>query len=67
MKNKYRVKKWVRVVLTLITIHLSFFIWKNTGTLGSLAQHDNFYLALCLMSWIYLLIGQVFIYEAIWK
>lgn len=65
--KKLKLKKWVRVVLTLITIHLSFFIWKNTGTLGSLAQHDKFYLALCLMSWGYLLIGQVFIYEAIWK
>lgn len=65
--KKLRVKKWVRVVLTLIAIHVNFFIWRNIGTLGSLAQHDKFYLALCLMSWGYLLIGQVFIYEKIWK
>lgn len=67
MKNKYRVKKWVKVVLTLIAIHLSFFIWRNTGTLGELAQHDKIYLILCVLSWGYLLIGQVFIYEKIWK
>lgn len=62
-----KLKKWVRVVLTLITIHVSFFIWRNTGTLGTLAQHDNFYLILCVLSWTHLLIGQVFIYEKIWK
>lgn len=65
--KKLRVKKWVRVVLTLIAIHVSFFIWRNTGTLGSLAQHDKLYLVLCTLSWGYLLIGQVFIYEKIWK
>lgn len=62
-----KLRKWVKVVLTLITIHLTFFIWRNTGTFGELAQHDKFYLTLCVLSWGYLLIGQVFIYEKIWK
>lgn len=62
-----KLKKWVRVVLTLITIHLSFFIWRNTGTLGELAQHDKFYMILCMLSWAYLLAGQIMIYEKIWK
>ena len=65
--KKYRLKKWVRVVLTVIVIHLSFFIWRYTGTLGDLAQHSYLHLVLCVLSWIYLLIGQVFIYEKIWK
>lgn len=65
--KKLKLKKWVRVVLTLIAIHVSFFIWRNTGTLGSLAQNDKFYLVLCVLSWFYLLAGQIFIYEKIWK
>lgn len=62
-----RLKKWVKVVLTIIMIHICFFIWRNTGTLGELAQHDKVYLVLCVLSWFYLLIGQVLIYEKIWK
>ena len=62
-----RLKRWVRVVITLIVIHLSFFIWRQTGILGKLAQQDNFYLILCVLSWLYLVIGQAFIYEKIWQ
>lgn len=62
-----RLKRWVRVVITLIVIHISFFIWKQTGRLGDMAQKDTFYLILCVLSWFYLIIGQVLIYEKIWK
>lgn len=62
-----RLKRWVRVLLTLIVIHITFFIWKQTGTLGELAQKSNIYLIMCVLSWSYLLIGQVLIYEKIWK
>ena len=62
-----KLRKWVRVVLTLITIHLSFFIWKQTGILGELAQHSTFYLVMCVLSWFYLIVGQILIYEKIWQ
>ena len=62
-----RLKRWVKVVITLIVIHVSFFIWKQTGTLGNLAQKDNFYLVMCVLSWFVLIVGQVLIYEKIWK
>ena len=62
-----RLKRWVRVVITLIVTHISFFIWKQTGRLGDMAQKDTMYLILCVLSWFYLIIGQVLIYEKIWK
>lgn len=62
-----KLKRWVRVLLTLIVIHISFFIWKQTGTLGELAQTSRIYLIMCVLSWFYLLIGQVLIYEKIWQ
>ena len=64
---KLRMKKWVRVVITLIVIHISFFIWKQTGRLGEIAQKDVFYLILCIASWIYLTIGQALIYGVLWE
>lgn len=62
-----RLKKWVKIVLTLIVIHISFFIWKQTGMLGELAQQDRTYLILCIASWIYLTIGQTLIYGVLWE
>lgn len=64
---KKRLKKWVKVAITLIVIHISFFIWKQTGILGELAQKDTFYLILCILSWFYLIVGQTLIYESIWQ
>ena len=65
--KKLRLKRWVKVVITLLVIHISFFIWKQTGRIGELAQKDNIYLALCIASWFYLIVGQTLIYEEIWK
>lgn len=64
---KLRMKRWVKIVLTLITIHISFFIWKQTGTLGELAQKDMFYTVLCVASWFYLIVGQTLIYGKLWE
>ena len=66
MRNR-RLKKWVKVVITLIFIHISFFIWRQTGTLGSLAQHDKGYLVPTIMSWLYLTLGQAMIYKSLWE
>ncbi len=62
-----RLKGWARFVITLIMIHISFFIWKQTGILGELAQKDVFYMILCIASWFYLIIGQTLIYRALWE
>lgn len=65
--KKRRLKRWVKVAITLITIHISFFIWRQTGTLGELAQKETIYMILCIASWLYLTIGQALIYGALWE
>jgi len=62
-----RLKRWVKVVITLIVIHISFFIWRQTGVLGELAKESSIHLILCIASWIYLTIGQAMIYSALWE
>lgn len=64
--KKMRLKRWVKVVITVLVIHISFFIWKQTGRLGELAQNDNVYLGLCIASWVYLIFGQALVYGEIW-
>ena len=65
--KKLKLKNWVRVVLSLILIHIGFFIWKQTGRIGELAQESCLYLGICMLTWFYLLVGQIFIYKKIWK
>ena len=65
--KRLRMKRWVKVVITIVIIHLSFFIWKQTGWLGELAQKNSIYMILCILSWIYLTIGQVLIYGTLWE
>lgn len=65
--KRMKLKGWVKVVITLLLIHLSFFVWKQTGSLGSLAQHDKGYLVLTIASWIYLTFGQAMIYKNLWE
>ena len=65
--KKVRIKRWVKVVITLILIHISFFIWRQTGTLGALAQHDKGYLVLTILAWGYLTLGQAMIFGSLWE
>lgn len=65
--KKFHLKRWVKVTLTLLVIHLSFFIWKQTGVVGEMASKDNIYLALTVASWMYLIFGQVLVYQFIWE
>lgn len=65
--KKLRLKRGWKVVITLILIHISFFIWRQTGSLGSLAQHDMGYLILTILSWLYLTLGQAMIFGSLWE
>ena len=65
--KKLRLKRWAKISLTLLVIHISFFIWKQMGIIGSLAQKSDVYLVICVLAWFYLIVGQILIYEQIWK
>lgn len=65
--GKRKLKRWVKVLITIIFIHLNFFIWRQTGVLGELAQTSKVYVYLCVGSWFYLIFGQILIIEKIWK
>lgn len=67
MKTKLVLKKWVRVVLTLIVLAFSVYLYTQTDTLGKLAEESNFYKTLCLMAWGWITLGQLTIYSIIWE
>lgn len=62
-----RLRNWVRFVLTIIVIHISFYIWQQAGRYGTMATTSKLNLAICLICWIHLVIGQAYIYMKIWQ
>lgn len=68
--KKRKLKKWVKVSISLIVGIIGLFIYAKTGILGKLAQDSIIYLLICIMAWIWLFLGQFsllyFIWEEIW-
>lgn len=65
--KKLRLRKWVKIILTLFVVIINIGIYLKTGMLGELAQTSKFYEVLCISTWIWLLLGQMLIYGFIWK
>ena len=65
MKRKLR--KWVKVVITIILIVVSIVLYSYTGVLGELAQNYKIYQLLCIGTWSWLLVGQMLTYSYIWS
>jgi hypothetical protein len=65
--KEMKLKKWVRVAITIVLFITSILIYSKTNVLGTLAQDSNFYLILAIMSWSWLMCGQFVIYELIWE
>ena len=65
--KKRKLKKWVRVVLTIATLIIGVVIYNLTNSIGYMAQTSNFYTTLCVLAWFWLLIGQIAVLELIWE
>lgn len=65
--QKRRLKKWVKVLLTILILIISAVIYFKTGYFGELAQDSIFYQVVCLMAWFWLIMGQIMVYVMIWE
>lgn len=65
--KKRRLKKWVKVLLTIITIIISARIYIFTAEFGGKTEESIFYLATIITSWIWLLFAQFGAYYFIWE
>ena len=65
--KKLKLKKWVKVVLSLMIIGVGILLYNQTGRLGELAQTSNFYLALCVAAWTWLIFGSSSSLYYIWE
>lgn len=61
-----RLKKWVKVALTMILVISAIMMYSKVGTWGALAQNNNLYETLTLCGWIWL-IAQPFMIGSVWE
>lgn len=62
-----RLKRWVKIVLTVLILILSLTIYMKVDYWGFLARSSNFYVAVSIISWFWLIIGQIAVYSRIWR
>lgn len=67
MKKVVRIKLWGKVLLSAVVLAISLFVYKKTGIIGILAQSDRFYQVVCIMSWLWLFMGQIIVLAKIWE
>lgn len=65
--KKTRLRKWVKVVLSIMTIIASTLIYVLMAKFGAKVQSNIFYLGTAICGWIWLLFGQFSIYYFIWE
>lgn len=62
-----KLRKWVKVVLTMLLLTLSLIIYMKLDYWGFLARSSNFYVVVSIIGWFWLIIGQMVIYSRIWR
>lgn len=62
-----KLRKWVKVVLTMLLLILSLIIYMKVDYWGFLARSSSFYVTVSIISWFWLIIGQIAVYSRIWR
>lgn len=65
--KKRKLKRWVKILLTVVTLIFSFVIYIHLGRWGELAQNDIFYLTICISGWFWIFLIQFLAIESIWR
>lgn len=67
MKKKLRLKRWVKVLITIIVIALGVVIYSKLGDIGSEANTNQIASILCITGWSYLVFVQILVLSGIWE
>lgn len=62
-----KLRKWVKVVLTMLLLSLSLIIYMKLDYWGFLARSSNFYMWVSIIGWFWLIVGQMTVYARIWR
>lgn len=62
-----KLRKWVKIVLTIIVILVSIKIYTEMGQIRSKDIYSIKYQLIAVLGWTWLIIGQIMVYTAIWE
>lgn len=62
-----KLRKWVKVVLTILVILVSFKIYAEMGQIHTKAVSSINYQVIAILGWTWLIIGQIWVYSIIWE
>lgn len=62
-----KLRKWVKVVLTILVILVSFKIYAEMGQIRTKAVSSINYQVIAVLGWTWLLMGQIWVYSMIWE
>lgn len=64
--KKMKLRTGAKVVLTLLILILGMVIYLNVSYWGFLAMNNIFYLFISIISWFWLIVGQIALLGKIW-
>ena len=64
--KRLKLRRWVKVALTIALIVVSNIIYANIGDWGEMAQTNRFYEMITCLGWGWMM-AQVFVISAIWE
>lgn len=67
MKKKTKLKRWVKVLITIMIIGTGVVIYSNLKELGAEVTTSEYAGTLCIIGWIYLIFGQIGLLIGLWE
>lgn len=67
MKKKLKLRRWVKVLITLIVAIVGIVIYLGLRNIGSEAGTNMIADILCITGWSYLVFAQIIILSGIWE
>lgn len=65
--KKRRLRKWVKVVLSIILLVVGVLVYKHAVHIGGVVKASDFNATVCILDWFYLLVIQFLFLNAIWE
>lgn len=67
MKKKLKLKRWVKVLISVILIGIGIVIYSGLKNIGSEAGTNMIADILCITGWSYLVFAQIIILSGLWE
>ncbi len=65
--KKRRLKRWVKVAITLLVLFTGFIVYMNLRNVTCLSNKDGLKIALVLLGWFWIVLGQILTLIILWE